>query len=184
MWPACELVSGKPEERAPGAVLRLTDFSQGVRRMILKPHVAIHVNNLEESIRFYSILFGKEPVKVKTGYAKFDLDAPALNFTLNEGGPVQGGINHFGIQVASTEDVLAAKQRLQEAGLASFDEMDTVCCYARQDKIWVTSPDGHRWEVFVVLEDVEEESRKESESCCELGKPKGETAASEGCECA
>src|SRR5690606_15497669 len=68
---------------------------------------------------------------------------------------VSGGINHLGIQVSSTEDVLAAKQRLQNAGLATFDEMDTTCCYAVQDKIWVTSPDGHRWEVFVVKGDAE-----------------------------
>jgi len=124
--------------------------------MILKPHVAIHVRNLEQSIAFYRHLFGEDPVKVRPGYAKFDLDEPALNFTLNEGGEVNGGINHLGIQVGSTEEVLAAKERLQSAGLATFDEMDTTCCYARQDKIWVTSPDGHRWEVFAVKADTDQ----------------------------
>jgi catechol 2,3-dioxygenase-like lactoylglutathione lyase family enzyme len=124
--------------------------------MILKPHVAINVRNLEQSIEFYRHLFGVEPVKVRPGYAKFDLDKPSLNFTLNEGGEVNGGINHLGNQVSSTEDVLAAKERLKSAGLATFDEMDTTCCYACQNKIWVTSPDGHRWEVFVVKADADQ----------------------------
>lgn len=136
--------------------------------MVLKPHVAVNVRNLESSLEFYRCLFGKEPAKVRPGYAKFDLDKPALNFTLNEGGEVSGGINHLGIQVSSTEDVLAAKQRLQNAGLATFDEMDTTCCYAVQDKIWVTSPDGHRWEVFVVKGDAEvmRETPQGANACC------------------
>ncbi|MBD1371261.1 VOC family protein [Hazenella sp. IB182357] len=131
--------------------------------MTLKPHVAVNVKQLDQSIHFYTHLFGVDPVKVKPQYAKFDLQAPPLNFTLNEGGEVSGGINHLGIQVSSTEEVLQAKERLQESGLATFDEMNTNCCYARQDKIWVTSPDGHEWEVFTVLEDIE---HKESSSCC------------------
>lgn len=128
--------------------------------MVLKPHVAINVKNLNKSIAFYTKLFGVEPVKVRPGYAKFDLEQPALNFSLNEGGEVRGGLNHLGIQVKSNEDVLAAKERLQKAGLATFDEMNTTCCYARQDKIWVISPDGHRWEVFAVLADAEENSEE------------------------
>ncbi|QKG85290.1 glyoxalase/bleomycin resistance/dioxygenase family protein [Kroppenstedtia pulmonis] len=123
--------------------------------MVLKPHVAINVKELDASIEFYRHLFGEEPAKVRPGYGKFDLDEPALNFTLNEGGEITGGINHLGIQVGSTEAVIAAKERLKNAGLASFDEMDTTCCYARQDKIWVTSPDGHQWEVFFVKEDAD-----------------------------
>ncbi|BCU81704.1 hypothetical protein JIR001_14870 [Polycladomyces abyssicola] len=96
--------------------------------------------------------------KIRPGYAKFDLDEPALNLTLNEGGDMTGGIDHLEIQVSSTDDVLSIKQRLKQAGLVTFDEMDTTCCYARQDKIWVTSPDGHRWEVFVVKADADEMS--------------------------
>lgn len=132
---------------------------------MLKPHVAIHVKDLSQSVAFYTQLFGVEPVKVRPGYAKFDLEQPGLNFTLNEGGEVTGGINHLGIQVGSTAEVLAAKDRLQKAGLASFDEMNTTCCYARQDKIWITSPDGHRWEVFTVIED-DVEMEPKSSSCC------------------
>ena len=81
--------------------------------MVLKPHVAINVKDLDASIRFYRQLFGKEPAKVRTGHAKFDPDEPALNFTLNEGGATDGGINHLGIQAGSTEAVLAANERLE-----------------------------------------------------------------------
>jgi catechol 2,3-dioxygenase-like lactoylglutathione lyase family enzyme len=144
--------------------------------MILKPHVAVNVKNLDQSVLFYTHLFGVEPVKVKPAYAKFDLEQPALNFTLNEGGEVSGGLNHLGIQVSSIEEVFKAKERLQQANLATFDEMNTNCCYARQDKIWVTSPDGHRWEVFMVHENVEENDEESSldeqasnniSSCCQ-----------------
>jgi catechol 2,3-dioxygenase-like lactoylglutathione lyase family enzyme len=109
------------------------------------------VSDVDRSIEFYRALFGIEPSKVRPGYAKFEVPEPALNFTLNEGerNGELGAFNHAGIQVASTDDVLRARARLVEAGLATFDEMDTTCCYAKQDKIWVTAPDGESWEVFV-----------------------------------
>jgi catechol 2,3-dioxygenase-like lactoylglutathione lyase family enzyme len=118
---------------------------------VLRPHLALTVSDVERSIEFYRALFGIEPSKVRPGYAKFEIREPGLNFTLNEGerdGEL-GAFNHAGIQVASTDDVLRARARLVEAGLATFDEMDTTCCYAKQDKIWVTAPDGESWEVFV-----------------------------------
>jgi catechol 2,3-dioxygenase-like lactoylglutathione lyase family enzyme len=122
---------------------------------VLRPHLALTVSELERSISFYEALFGVEPAKVRPGYAKFELASPALNFTLNEGrrGDGLGALNHAGVQVSSTEDVLAARERLTDAGLAAFDEMDTTCCYARQDKIWVHDPDGTPWEVFAVTQD-------------------------------
>jgi catechol 2,3-dioxygenase-like lactoylglutathione lyase family enzyme len=118
---------------------------------VLRPHLALTVSDVDRSIDFYRALFGIEPSKVRPGYAKFEVREPGLNFTLNEGdrdGEL-GAFNHAGIQVASTDDVLRARARLVEAGLATFDEMDTTCCYAKQDKIWVTAPDGESWEVFV-----------------------------------
>ena len=118
---------------------------------VLRPHLALTVSDVDRSIEFYRALFGVEPSKVRPGYAKFEVREPALNFTLNQGerdGEL-GAFNHAGIQVASTDDVLRARARLVEAGLATFDEMDTTCCYAKQDKIWVTAPDGESWEVFV-----------------------------------
>jgi catechol 2,3-dioxygenase-like lactoylglutathione lyase family enzyme len=118
---------------------------------VLRPHLALTVSSVARSVPFYEALFGAAPVKVKAGYAKFEVSEPALNFTLNEGDRADGGLgafNHAGIQVGSTDDVLAARLRLKQAGLATFDEMDTTCCYARQDKIWVHDPDGTPWEVF------------------------------------
>jgi catechol 2,3-dioxygenase-like lactoylglutathione lyase family enzyme len=119
----------------------------------LKPHVAINVNNFDDSLVFYKNFFGLDPVRVREGYAKFDVEQPPLNFTINQAAyDTAGALNHLGLQVSSTADVLAAKERLMSAELATFDEMNTNCCYARQDKIWATDPDGNRWEVFVVLD--------------------------------
>jgi catechol 2,3-dioxygenase-like lactoylglutathione lyase family enzyme len=125
---------------------------------VLRPHLALTVSSIERSRPFYEALFGTAPTKVKPGYAKFEVAEPALNFTLNEGerGDGLGAFNHAGIQVASTDDVLAARLRLQKAGLATFDEMDTTCCYAHQDKIWVHDPDGTPWEVFATHADVDD----------------------------
>jgi predicted enzyme related to lactoylglutathione lyase len=121
---------------------------------VLRPHLALTVTDVGRAIPFYEALFGTRPEKVRPGYAKFSVAQPALNFTLNEGTRTDlGAFNHAGIQVASTDDVLAAKERLVGAGLAAFDEMDTTCCYARQDKIWVRDPDGTPWEVFATHED-------------------------------
>ena len=125
---------------------------------VLRPHLAVTVSSVERSTPFYEALFGVTPAKVRPGYAKFEVEEPALNFTLNEGERDErlGAFNHAGIQVATTDDVLAARLRLQKAGLATFDEMDTTCCYARQDKIWVRDPDGTPWEIFVTHGDSEE----------------------------
>jgi catechol 2,3-dioxygenase-like lactoylglutathione lyase family enzyme len=120
----------------------------------LKAHLALNVSNVESSIRFYQKMLGIEPSKVRRGYAKFDIQNPPLNLTLNEGHfTTRGALSHLGIQVASTADVLATRQRWMEAGLITRDEMQTNCCYATQDKTWVRDPDGNEWEVFVVLED-------------------------------
>jgi catechol 2,3-dioxygenase-like lactoylglutathione lyase family enzyme len=129
----------------------------------LKAHLALNVANVSKSIEFYRRLFGIEPSKVRTGYAKFDVHNPPLNFTLNEGTVAnRGALSHLGIQVRSTEDVLATRQRWNTAGLLTRDEMQTDCCYATQDKTWVRDPDGNEWEVFVVLED----NLAESSACC------------------
>jgi predicted enzyme related to lactoylglutathione lyase len=137
---------------------------------VLRPHLALTVADVERAIPFYRALFGVDPSKVRPGYAKFEVADPALNFTLNEGERADGlgAFNHAGIQVASTDDVLRARARLVEAGLATFNEMDTTCCYAKQDKIWVTAPDGESWEVFVTHEDADEATQVTSSSpaCC------------------
>lgn len=120
----------------------------------LKAHLALNVRNVEESIEFYRRMLGIEPSKVRTGYAKFDVQNPPLNLTLNESNVKElGALSHLGIQVASTNDVFSVREKWIEAGLLPRDEMQTSCCYALQDKTWVRDPDGYEWEVFVVLED-------------------------------
>ena len=121
---------------------------------VLKAHLALNVKDVGRSIEFYQKMLGIEPSKVRTGYAKFDVQNPPLNLTLNQHTcNEQGALSHLGLQVASTGDVLALRDRWQEAELLPRDEMQTSCCYAVQDKAWVTDPDGNEWEVFVVLED-------------------------------
>lgn len=120
----------------------------------LKAHLALNVHNVERSIEFYQKMLGIEPSKVRTGYAKFDVRNPPLNLTLNENKfGERGALSHLGIQVSSTNDVLAMREQWIAAGLLTTDEMQTSCCYALQDKTWVKDPDGNEWEVFVVLED-------------------------------
>ena len=132
-----------------------------------KAHIAIHVGDVGKSIEFYRKLFGIEPCKVRTGYAKFDVVNPPLNFTLNEGAMEEhGGLSHLGIQMESTAGVMAVRQQWQERGLLPRDEMKTECCYALQDKAWVHDPDGNEWEVFTVLEDNLPEKAAAEKSCC------------------
>ena len=120
----------------------------------LKAHIAINVSDVNQSTEFYRKMLGLEPCKVRTGYAKFDVQNPPLNLTLNEHkGVTAGALSHLGIQVNSTDDVMAIRQIWMDAGLITRDEMQTNCCYAIQDKTWVADPDGNQWEVFVVLED-------------------------------
>src|SRR5437764_15071133 len=128
----------------------------------LKAHLALNVRDVKRSLEFYRKLLGIEPSKVRNGYAKFDVENPPLNLTLNEVSfRERGALSHLGIQVASTDDVLAMREKWMQAGLITRDEMQTSCCYAVQDKSWVRDPDGNEWEVFVVLED----NLPESASC-------------------
>jgi catechol 2,3-dioxygenase-like lactoylglutathione lyase family enzyme len=133
---------------------------------VLKAHLALNVKNVERSIEFYKKMLGIEPLKVRRGYAKFDVQNPPLNLTLNQVAfGERGALSHLGLQVASTEDVLAMRQKWGDAGLVTRDEMQTNCCYATQDKSWVTDPDGNEWEVFVVLKD----NLAETTVCCGTG---------------
>ena len=141
---------------------------------VLKAHVALYVTDVGRSVGFYRRMLGLEPSKVRRGYAKFDVAEPPLNLTLNErAGAAGGALSHMGIQVASTGDVLALRERWRTAGLETFDETGTSCCYAVQDKTWVADPDGNEWEAFVVLEDNLPEAAP-----CECGSETREAQAS------
>ena len=116
--------------------------------------LALNVNDIDEAVSFYAKLFGTEPAKRRPGYANFAITEPPLKLVLLEN-PGQGGrLNHLGIEVPDTGAVEAEQARLAEAGLAAVEERDTTCCYARQDKFWVTgAPGSERWEIYAVLQD-------------------------------
>ena len=123
----------------------------------------------EKSRIFYETLLGVPPTKQRPGYVKFEPDDPSVNLTLNEvGNSTTGGqpATHYGIQVKSTQAVQDAIQRLSAAGLRTDSEENTACCYAVQDKVWLTDPDGNKWEVFVVLEADVDQRKDETSSCC------------------
>ncbi|QIG45192.1 glyoxalase/bleomycin resistance/extradiol dioxygenase family protein [Nocardioides anomalus] len=116
--------------------------------------LALNVDDLEQSVAFYSALFGAEPAKTRPGYANFALTEPPLKLVLIENPGHGGSLNHLGVEVADTTAVDAEQTRLAASGLASVDERDTTCCYAKQDKFWVQgTPNGESWEIYTVLAD-------------------------------
>jgi len=120
-------------------------------------HVSLAARDIDASRRFYETLFGTEPVKTKEGYVKFSVAEPSVNLSLVQsdrpGDP--GPVRHYGIEVGSTEEVVAAHGRIRAAGFSTMNEEGTTCCFSVQDKVWAVDPDGNRWEVFVVLEDAD-----------------------------
>ncbi|HVW24748.1 MAG TPA: ArsI/CadI family heavy metal resistance metalloenzyme [Polyangiaceae bacterium] len=147
---------------------------------ILKPHVSLNVSNLEASVAFYEKAFGVAATKRRPGYAKFDLNQPSLNLTMNEAPRTGVNASHFGIQVASTDDVIEAKARFEALGLPTSSEEDTACCYAVQDKVWIEDPDGNSWEIFVVKGDAPVVKADASSCCAPVGISR-EPVASPGC---
>ncbi len=131
-------------------------------------HLALNTTHFEESTEFYEALFNVEPSKIKPGYAKFEVNSPPLNLTLNLAKEVTGNrINHLGVEVKAEGDVNQQNQRLEKLGLETLSENSTVCCYAVQDKVWVKDPDGNAWETFFVFEDSEErDGSGQSTVCC------------------
>ncbi|PSB14201.1 glyoxalase/bleomycin resistance/extradiol dioxygenase family protein [filamentous cyanobacterium CCP2] len=115
--------------------------------------LALNVNEMDAAVAFYSKLFGTEPAKRRPGYANFAIAEPPLKLVLFENPAATGKLNHLGIEVESSEQVVAASDRLKQSNLAVRAEPQTTCCYALQDKIWVSDPDGDEWEVYTVLQD-------------------------------
>ena len=116
--------------------------------------LALNVSDLDQAIDFYSKLFATGPAKVRPGYANFAIAEPPLKLVLLEGEAEEPTVmDHLGVEVDTTHEVDGATQRLKDAGLATFSETDTDCCYAVQDKVWVTGPGQEPWEVYVVKAD-------------------------------
>jgi hypothetical protein len=110
-------------------------------------HVHVGVESLDQGIKFYSALFDKAPVKTKSDYAKWMLDDPRLNFAISTR-TGSTGVNHLGLQVDEEGEMEELRERLKRADMSLFDEGETVCCYARSDKSWVTDPAGVAWEAY------------------------------------
>jgi catechol 2,3-dioxygenase-like lactoylglutathione lyase family enzyme len=136
---------------------------------ILKPHVSLNITNIDASVAFYEKAFGVPATKRRPGYAKFDLQSPNLNLTMLEAPRTGVNASHFGVQVASTEDVAQAWTRFKEAGLKTVTENNAECCYALQDKVWIEDPDGNSWEVFVVKADAEVMGAETPQASCGAG---------------
>jgi catechol 2,3-dioxygenase-like lactoylglutathione lyase family enzyme len=130
--------------------------------------LALNVDDIEESIAFYSQLFATEPAKIRPGYANFAVAEPPLKLVLIENPGKGGSLNHLGVEVADTDTVDSEQTRLAEAGFASVDERDTTCCYAKQDKFWVSgTPNGESWEIYTVLADSPTPNGEaEGQQCC------------------
>lgn len=153
--------------------------------------LALAVADLNASVTFYSRLFGVEPAKRRPGYASFAIDEPPLKLVLIEGEPGQDTrLDHLGVEVGTTDQVTAATERLKGAGLATFEENDTSCCYALQDKVWVHGPGNEPWEVYVVKADADtlgEGPARNGDVCCTTAPPADgddrAPAAATGCTC-
>jgi catechol 2,3-dioxygenase-like lactoylglutathione lyase family enzyme len=136
--------------------------------------LALNVADLEQSVEFYSTLFGTPPHKRRPGYANFAIEEPPLKLVLLEMAPERRGhgtaeaLNHLGIEVATVDEVQDSSARLTAAGLATVDEADSTCCYALQDKVWVHDPAGAPWEVYTVKDDNPAASVQSCEAagCC------------------
>jgi catechol 2,3-dioxygenase-like lactoylglutathione lyase family enzyme len=115
--------------------------------------LALNVDDIDEAVTFYSRLFDAEPAKRRPGYANFALDEPALKLVLIENRGQGGSLNHLGVEVASSDEVVAATRRYAELDMPTRVEDGTTCCYALQDKVWVTGPGGEPWEIYTVLAD-------------------------------
>jgi len=134
-------------------------------------HISLNVSDLDRSVGFYRRFFG-EPKKLKADYAKFVAEEPEIHLALQpglSGPPALGTLSHLGIRVGSIEDVRKWKTALSERGVTTEEEKTEACCYAVQEKFWLSDPDGNRWEVYAVLEDIEQPKEVESAACCAPG---------------
>lgn len=130
-------------------------------------HIHVSIDDLNQSIGFYSKLFGSEPTKRKNDYAKWMLEDPKVNFAISARG-AKPGLDHFGIEVESAEELDDARERLKQADMQTFDEGETTCCYAKSDKTWVEDPSGIAWETYRNMEDAEifNDAASEETACC------------------
>ena len=132
--------------------------------------LALNVSDVDAAVDFYSRLFGVAPAKRRPGYANFAINEPALKLVLIENAAAAATLNHLGVEVGSSGEVASAQARLAGEGLETATEEGVSCCYAVQDKVWVSDPDGAPWEIYTVLADGETMGRNtvanEGDVCC------------------
>jgi predicted enzyme related to lactoylglutathione lyase len=141
----------------------------------MRVQLALNVNDLEQAVAYYSKLFGATPAKRRPGYANFALDRPPLKLVLLEVPDAPERLNHLGVEVFEQADVDQAIERLQAADIAGEIEVDRTCCYARQDKVWSSDPQGARWEFYRVLGD--------SQTFAEPAAPEAKEPEAPACGC-
>lgn len=132
----------------------------------MRPHISLDVRNVTQSAAYYEKVFGNPPQKQTEDYAKFDLTVPALNLSLVAASGKISTVNHLGIEVDSVADVGAWKHRLEEQGILQKVEHNIACCFARQDKLWFSDPDGNAWEIFTVHEQLAVTGPLSQTGCC------------------
>jgi catechol 2,3-dioxygenase-like lactoylglutathione lyase family enzyme len=132
----------------------------------MRPHISLDVRNVAKSVAFYEKVFGVKPQKQAADYAKFDLKAPALNFSLVSSTGEVSAVDHLVIEVGTVEEIVEWKAQLQREGILEKVEDNIACCFARQDKLWFTDPDGNAWEIFTVHEQLEVTGRLSQTGCC------------------
>ncbi|CAM5542256.1 ArsI/CadI family heavy metal resistance metalloenzyme [Streptomyces narbonensis] len=142
--------------------------------------LALRVPDLAASIAFYTKLFGTEPAKLRDGYANFAITEPPLKLVLIEGTEGEDTrLDHLGVEVETTDAVHAATTRLSGEGFPTREENDTTCCYAVQDKVWVTGPGREPWEVYVVKADADTLTKQQGSTCCSSTSATAENGTSE-----
>ena len=146
----------------------------------MKTHISLNVRDVQTSVEFYQKVFGVDPQKQAADYAKFDLMTPPLNFSLVYSPGAISRVNHLGIEVESANELARWERRLQEYEVVDRVEKDTECCYARQNKVWFTDPDGNHWEVFTVLEQLPVTKPLKETGCC---LPTSESTSAVACGC-
>jgi catechol 2,3-dioxygenase-like lactoylglutathione lyase family enzyme len=132
----------------------------------MRAHISLNVRDVGSSVRFYEKIFAVAPQKRTADYAKFDVLSPPLNLSLVAAPGMVSAVNHFGIEVQSLEEIAAWKARLEQEGLIERVEENVACCYARQDKVWLSDPDGNAWEIFTVHEQLEVTGPVSNTGCC------------------
>ena len=143
-------------------------------------HIHVGVKNIEESVQFYSTLFGQKPVKLKDDYAKWLLEDPKLNFAISTRSE-EKGVDHLGIQVENENELTEITERLKKADLGVYEEGETTCCYAESNKAWVTDPSGIAWETYQNMADADVFSERRENNpgeCCAPEMPSDEDSGS------